>query len=151
MDGAVVYYADGKHENCGPGGNHNFGGHASESHDLPEGETITKVVICKEDDGWGSLAGIRMTLSNGQAWGFLNKRGDGDNEYDDEDEDGQEDEQSESIVTLEPGDDEVIVGFYGQSAAHSGFTYQFGILTAPKGVELPDAAYDMPELRNVSE
>ncbi|KAL4871503.1 hypothetical protein BDV12DRAFT_194268 [Aspergillus spectabilis] len=150
MDGAVVYYADGEHENCGPGGNHSFGGHASESHALPEGETITKVVICKEDGGWGSLAGIRMTLSNGEAWGFLNKRGDGNNGYDDEDEDGQEDEQSESVVTLEPGDDEVIVGFYGQSAAHSGFTYQFGILTAPKGVELPDAVYDMPELRNAS-
>ncbi|KAL2807816.1 putative peptidase family-domain-containing protein [Aspergillus granulosus] len=152
MDGAVVYYADGKHENCGPARNrhgepHHFGGHASESHDIPEGETIRKVLICRNDDGWGSLAGIRMTLSNGASWGYLNHR---NQESDGEDEDGQEDDQdSESVVVLEPEEDEFIVGFYGQSATHSGFTYQFGILTAPKGVELPEAVYDMPELRNV--
>ncbi|KAL2848321.1 putative peptidase family-domain-containing protein [Aspergillus pseudodeflectus] len=153
MDGAVVYYADGSHRNCGPGGGHSFGGHASESHNLPEGETIRKVVICKKDDGWGSLAGIRMTLGNGEAWGHLNY---GNRDYDDEDEDdeddsehGAEESDSEAVVTLAPGDDEEIVGFYGQSAAGSGFTYQFGILTAPRGIVLPDAVYDLPEFIEV--
>ncbi|KAL2828302.1 putative peptidase family-domain-containing protein [Aspergillus pseudoustus] len=153
MDGAVVYYADGQHENCGPARNnrtgdpHHFGGHASERHDLPEGETIKKVAICREDDGWGSLAGIRMTLSNGESWGHLNHR---NYNSDDEDEDNLEsDRDSDSVEVLEPEDGEMIVGFYGQSDVHSGFTYQFGILTAPSGVELPDVVYDMPELRNV--
>jgi hypothetical protein len=51
-------------------------------------------------------------------------------------------------VILEPAEDEVIVGFYGKSDKGSGFTYEFGILTVPKGVELPEKAYDMAELRN---
>ncbi|KAL4749837.1 hypothetical protein BDW72DRAFT_213809 [Aspergillus terricola var. indicus] len=149
MDGAVVYYADGERENCGPARNkysgqlHQFGGHASESHDLPVGETIQKVTICRNDDGWGSLAGIRMTLSNGESWGYLNYRDDDGNEA------GEEDHgDSDSVVVLEPGEDEVVVGFFGQSAEGSGFTYQFGILTAPKDVELPEVIYEMPELRN---
>ncbi|KAL4874549.1 putative peptidase family-domain-containing protein [Aspergillus karnatakaensis] len=155
MDGAVVYYEDGSHENCGPGGGHHFGGHASESLDLGD-ETITKVAICKNDDGWGSLAGIRMTLSNGKSWGHLNVRdyydrsenSDGEGDEDRNNNDGEED--GDGVVTLEPGEDEVIVGFYGQSDVHSGFTYQFGILTAPRGVELPEAVYDMAALRNPS-
>ncbi|KAJ0422687.1 putative peptidase family-domain-containing protein [Aspergillus carlsbadensis] len=154
MDGAVVYYADGSHRNCGPGGDHSFGGHASERHNLAEGDTIRKVVVCREDDGWGSLAGIRMTLGNGEAWGHLNDR---NGRYDDEDEDGNgdgdvdgaEEAHSEAVVTLAPGDDEEIVGFYGHSAAGSGFTYQFGILTAPTGVILPDAVYGLPEFIEV--
>ncbi|KAL4978265.1 putative peptidase family-domain-containing protein [Aspergillus desertorum] len=150
MDGAVVYYADGWHENCGPardagGRPHQFGGHASELHDLPEGESIAKVLICHEDDGWGSLAGIRMVLSNGEAWGHLNSgkvKGDEDLE--------QPESEGEGVTALEPGEDEVVVGFYGQSAKNSGFCYQFGILTAPKDVQLPEAAYDMLETSNAS-
>jgi hypothetical protein len=151
MDGAVVYYADGSHRNCGPGGQHSFGGHASESHNLPEGETIRKVVICKEDDGWGSLAGIRMTLGNGESWGHLNYRNRDYSDDDDEDnsENGADEPDSEATVTLAPGDDEEIVGFYGQSASGSGFTYQFGILTAPRGVVLPEAVYELPEFTEV--
>ncbi|KAL2813462.1 hypothetical protein BDW59DRAFT_154835 [Aspergillus cavernicola] len=80
-----------------------------------------------------------MVLSNGETWGYLNN--DRDNET-------EGNHQTDSVVTLEPEEDEVIVGFYGQSDSRSGFTYQFGILTAPKGVELPDVIYDMPELSN---
>ncbi|KAL3458205.1 putative peptidase family-domain-containing protein [Aspergillus heterothallicus] len=158
MDGAVVYYADGSHQNCGPARNkhngqpHRFGGHASQRHDLPEGEKITKVVICKNDDGWGSLSGIRMTLSNGESWGYLNGREEYDDEDDNEDDRDRSDkdhQESENIIILEPGDDEEIVGFFGQSAIGSGFTYQFGILTAPKGVGLPEVVYDMSELKNI--
>ncbi|KAL4816052.1 putative peptidase family-domain-containing protein [Aspergillus spinulosporus] len=146
MDGAIVYYADGERENCGPARKknsrqpHQFGGHASESHVLPVGETIQKVTICRS---WGSLAGIRMTLSNGESWGHLNYRDDDGSEF------GEDDYgDTDSVVVLEPGEDEVIVGFFGHSLKGSGFTYQFGILTAPKDVELPEVVYDMPELRN---
>ncbi|KAL3474266.1 putative peptidase family-domain-containing protein [Aspergillus californicus] len=152
MDGAVVYYGDGSHENCGPardsrGQPHTFGGHASSRHDLPAGETIAKVVVNRDDAGWGSLAGIRMVLGNGQEWGHLNNHNNDSNDSDDdEDRDGAESE--ESVVTLEPADDEVIVGFYGQSDKHSGFTDQFGILTAPRDVQLPEIVYDIPGLSN---
>lgn len=157
MDGAVVYYADGKHANCGPARNshngqpHRFGGHASQRHDISAGEQITQVKICKRDDGWGSLSGIRMTLSNGDTWGALNTTGNGDDEDEEDDNDSSDenDQKDESdIVILEPAEDEVIVGFYGKSDKGSGFTYEFGILTVPKGVELPEKAYDMAELRN---
>ncbi|KAH8690259.1 putative peptidase family-domain-containing protein [Talaromyces proteolyticus] len=138
MDGAVVYYADGHHANCGPmrnrrtGQAHSFGGHASESHDIPANETITKVeVATRSDPGWGTLAGIRMTLSNGDSWGHLNA-----------------DEGSESVVTLQPREDEVIIGLYGNSCGHSGFTFEFGILTAPESVDLPEQVYNMSELKN---
>jgi hypothetical protein len=49
-----------------------------------------------------------------------------------------------------PEDNEVIVGFYGHSEPRSGYTYEFGILTAPKALELPDVVYDLPELRNIA-
>ncbi|KAJ5168530.1 uncharacterized protein N7482_004124 [Penicillium canariense] len=145
MDGAVVYYADGQHANCGPahdrhsGEPHEFGGHESERRDIPAGETITQVKICTESSGWGSLAGIRMTLSNGDEWGYLN------NGYDDNNKD-RDNESSEAVVTLKPEEGEVIVGFYGTSDRDSGFTQEFGILTAPKGVELPESIYDNLEL-----
>lgn len=161
MDGAVVHYADGQHANCGPARNgaghpHRFGGHASQAQELPADEQITRVKICKrDDDGWGSLSGIRMTLSNGASWGHLNFRGEDSNDDSDYDSDSgespddEDDQRKEpSVVTLEPGEDEVIVGFFGKSDKGSGFTYEFGILTAPKDVELPEKVYDMAELRN---
>ncbi|KAJ5463847.1 hypothetical protein N7475_006982 [Penicillium sp. IBT 31633x] len=143
MDGAIVYYADGHFANCGPAYNkytgepHRFGGGESERGSLPANERISRIKICKDDSGWGSLAGIRMTLSNGVEWGHLNyypNHGDG--------------EESDELVILEPEDGEVIVGFYGHSDSESGFTYEFGILTAQEGVELPDHVYDMPEFNN---
>ncbi|KAL4910845.1 hypothetical protein BDW74DRAFT_141985 [Aspergillus multicolor] len=153
MDGAVVYYADGRHENCGPavtasGESHYFGGHASERRDIPEGQSIAKVLVCTDDDGWGSLAGIRMVLGNGEAWGELNcgNRDGGDEDGGDEDA-----EARDGVVTLQPGDGEVIVGFYGLSAKDSGFCYQFGIITAPADLQLPDVVYDMPELGNADD
>jgi hypothetical protein len=156
MDGAVVYYADGQHENCGPTHDnesdeaHEFGGHQSESHDLPIGETIEKVLVCRDNnDGWRSLAGIRMYLSNGDRWGALNNKEDsGISDSEDEDDEGEEDDPQ--VVTLMPEDDEVIVGFFGHSELDYGFTHEFGILTAPKDVELPDQVYDLPELRNIA-
>ena len=68
----------------------------------------------------------------------------------DDDEDEDQAEQDDSVVVLEPGEDEVIVGFFGQSDAGCGFTHEFGILTAPKDVEIPEYAYGMAELSNLS-
>jgi hypothetical protein len=93
-----------------------------------------------------------MTLSNGDAWGCLNTRGNGDDGEDDSDNgessDGGNQKDDSDVVALEPAEDEVIVGFHGKSDAGYGFTYEFGILTAPKGVELPDKVYDLVELRS---
>ena len=146
MDGAVVYYADGRFANCGPsrdkhtGQPHQFGGHASEQHLIPDGATITQVKICHRNDGWGALAGIRMTLSNGEEWGYLN---DSDYSYDS---DSVQENVDQRITTLEPDEDEEIIGFYGRSVDWSGFTHEFGIVTGPKGVELPANVYSLSEL-----
>lgn len=50
----------------------------------------------------------------------------------------------------EPTESERIIGFYGRSEWGRGFDgiEEFGIITAPKGVELPDSIYDLPELQN---
>lgn len=74
-----------------------------------------------------------MTLSNGESWGYLNADNKGS--------------QDDTIVTLEPAEGDVIVGFYGQSESECGFTHVFGILTAPKDIELPDQVYDMAEFK----
>lgn len=156
MDGAYVLYADGRQENCGPtrdafnGQAHTFGGHQAEKKRIPLGATVSSVRVCKLDHGWdGVLAGIRMTLSNGEEWGALNKDADyGYNNNDDGSETEEEEDQTD-VVTLEPENGDVIVGFYGTSQQGSGFTYEFGILTAPEGVELPERVYEMEELRNV--
>lgn len=79
-----------------------------------------------------------MTLSNGDEWGHLNHY----------ESDSEDDEDNESVVTLEPAEDEVVVGFYGQSDSVNGYTFEFGILTAPLGVDLPANVYDLPEFRN---
>jgi hypothetical protein len=130
MDGAVVYYADGHHTNCGKPGQRRYGGHASEKQSLPANVDIGKVEIRKTSDGWGSLGGIRMTLENGTRWGELH------------------DHDSIEAMVLEPANGEKIVGFFGQSDEASGFCFEFGIVTAPKGREMPDVVYDMRELRN---
>ena len=73
LDGAYVHFPDGTQINCGPrvspsGGDHYFGGHAAEAHDIPKGQDIVKVEVSREDD---ILRGIRMTLRNGVTWGAL--------------------------------------------------------------------------------
>ncbi|KAJ5731096.1 uncharacterized protein N7483_005604 [Penicillium malachiteum] len=153
MNGIAVHYADGHYENYSPKDTrqpHTFG-HASLHHGyLPGDENIIKVLIRKHDSG--SLAGIRVILSNGVHWGCLNKNGDhnsdGNSETETAERHEEQDKQGKSVFTLEPTEDEVIVGFYGQSDAKSGFIHQFGILTAPKDVELPERVYYLPEFNN---
>ncbi|KAK8085483.1 hypothetical protein PG997_006754 [Apiospora hydei] len=61
-----------------------------------------------------------------------------------------------SVQHLEAHPDERIIGFYGRSQVGSGFTVEFGIITAPKSVVdgedgLPRQIYDMPELQNLND
>lgn len=137
MDGAVVHYEDGHWTNCGPqrrsdGSRHTFGGHASKKLHLPPGVDIAKVRVAGKPEWNTNLDGIRMTLSNGTEGGHLNSYGD-----------------DKHITVLEPAAGERIIGFYGHSQRHSGgYCVEFGIITAPKDIELPEQLYDMAELQN---
>ncbi|RDW61459.1 hypothetical protein BP5796_11351 [Coleophoma crateriformis] len=132
LDGAVVYYKDAHTNPCGPrwdrdGYDHNFGGHASEMIDIPEGTEVVKVEVSSDNH---DLNGLRFTLSDGTAGGYI------------------PDEHTSSALEASP--DERIVGFFGRSdwGAHFDGIQEFGILTAPRDVEIPLSVYSMPELQN---
>ncbi|OBT74008.1 hypothetical protein VF21_05971 [Pseudogymnoascus sp. 05NY08] len=131
LDGAVVYFEDGHRTHCGPrwnsaGRGHDFGGHASEKFVLPEDVEVTKVEVGRGHE----LNGLRFHLSNGFKGGYL---------YDDT-----------PVMTLEPAATEKIIGFYGRSSWGHCFDgiEEFGIITAPRDVDLPMIIYDLPELQN---
>lgn len=142
LDGAVVHYRDGTSVPCGPRGgttarpqDPGMGGHQARKMALPHGGArgggrIVKVGVAV-GTGWDHLGGLRMWLANGKAMGALNSAG-GRAEY------------------LEPDEGQKVVGFYGVSG-RDGMCFEFGIITAPEAVELPDAVYDMPELINSPE
>ncbi|KAI6785968.1 metallopeptidase [Emericellopsis cladophorae] len=133
LDGAEVYYKDGTKVPCSKRCPHEseeyMGGHQARRLALPKGVEITKVAVIKAGEG-NPLAGLRMWLSNGVAMGALNK------------------DHGAEVRYLKPGEGQVIVGFHGSSDKGSGYCYEFGIVTAPKGRQLPDSVYDMPELKN---
>ncbi|KAK0622752.1 putative peptidase family-domain-containing protein [Immersiella caudata] len=130
LDGAVVYYRDGTKVPCGPRGQHgddpHMGGHQAKKIAIRNGVEVTKVAV-NEGGGWG-LSGLRIWLSDGNARGALNGKGDG-------------------VRVLVPDEGHRIIGFYGTSGTY-GMCQKFGIITAPKDVELPDSVYDMEELQN---
>ncbi|RYP67198.1 hypothetical protein DL770_008671 [Monosporascus sp. CRB-9-2] len=136
MDGAVVYYSDGSKCNCGVAHQTHYGGHQSQAKSLSEDETLEITRVSINTRRWSApLNGCQMTLSNGETWGAINSNNQQDSQH------------------LEAGEDERIIGFYGQSDVRSGYTYEFGIITAPKTVTdseegLPRQIYDMPELMN---
>ncbi len=138
-DGGVVKYADGHKSHWGPmrrnGYEHHFGGHASEEISIPVGVEIKYIEV--NNNSGHCMGGVRMHLSNGTSAGELN---------------GSPDDEWSDIQRLEPGPDEVIVGFYGKNEKRSFCgVVEFGILTAPRkvGIEgLPAAAFDMAELKN---
>ncbi|RYP52966.1 hypothetical protein DL768_001960 [Monosporascus sp. mg162] len=136
MDGAVVYYSDGSKCNCGVAHQTHYGGHQSQAKSLSENETLEITRVSINTHRWSApLNGCQMTLSNGETWGAINSSNQQDSQH------------------LEAGEDERIIGFYGQSDVRSGYTYEFGIITAPKTVTdseegLPRQIYDMPELMN---
>ncbi|KAK7943329.1 uncharacterized protein PG986_012442 [Apiospora aurea] len=140
MDGAVVYFSDGTKCNCGQANQTSYGGHQAEDRALSEDESldIRKVSVGSCRSGWGgALDGCRMTLASGAAWGAVNAG-------------------PTQVQHLEAHPDERIIGFYGQSQVGSGFTVEFGIITAPKSVVdgedgLPRQIYDMPELQNLND
>lgn len=132
LDGAVVYFQDGHKTHCGPrwntsGSNHGFGGHASQKIRIPEGVDVVKVEVGSQRD---ELNGLRFHLSDGTSGGYLYSHSD--------------------AKILEPTESEKIIGFYGTSDWGCGFDgiQEFGIITAPKNVELPAIIYDLPELQN---
>ncbi|KAF9881425.1 hypothetical protein CkaCkLH20_00571 [Colletotrichum karsti] len=138
LDGAYVHFPDGKRVNCGPrisrwgGGTHEFGGHASEDVRVPKGQEIVKVEVARESN---ILAGMRIHFRNGKSGGALSGYGEG---------------REEETLTLDAQSDEKIVGFYGRSwwGHHFDGLVEFGIITAPADVALPDKVYRMKELQN---
>ncbi|KAI9697146.1 MAG: hypothetical protein M1820_007881 [Bogoriella megaspora] len=134
LDGAYMYYDDGSRMNLGPrwradGGEHTFGGHASEKLDIPKGANITKIEIKVE--GWSCLGGFRLTLDNGTKAGELNMG------------------SSPASSVLEPEQGQKIVGFFGTSERHGcGAMKELGIITAPTDFEIPEEMYEMSELQN---
>ncbi|KAK1750412.1 putative peptidase family-domain-containing protein [Echria macrotheca] len=133
LDGAVVYYRDGTTIPCGPRGRHGdddpgMGGHQAKKIAIRPGVEVVKVAV---NGSSGSLRGLRIWLSDGNARGALNCGSD-----------------REQVQVLTPDPGQRIIGFYGSSY---GLCQQFGIVTAPKDVELPDYVYDMEELQNKPE
>ncbi|KAK4209718.1 putative peptidase family-domain-containing protein [Rhypophila decipiens] len=136
LDGAIVHYRDGTQVPCGPRGRHgdddpHMGGHQARKIAIRKGVEVVKVGV---NAPGGTLEGLRIWLSNGSARGALNCGSNRD-----------------SVHVLVPDEGQRIIGFYGASAPGGGCCSQFGIVTAPKDVELPDSVYDMEELQNKPE
>ena len=136
-DGGVIEYADGHKSHWGPmrtgGREHRFGGHASQTITLPPNVNIKRIEV-NRGRGDHYMQGVRMRLTDRTVRGELNARGSSD----------------ANIIRLEPASHEVVVGFYGKSGSRDG-VMEFGIITVAKSVGLdglPDAAFDLPELRN---
>jgi len=84
LDGAVVYYRDGTSVPCGPRGEHgeddpSMGGHQAKKIAIRKGVEVAKIAVNAGNGNEGSLCGLRVWLSDGNARGALNKR-DGNNE-----------------------------------------------------------------------
>ncbi|KAK4450854.1 metallopeptidase [Podospora aff. communis PSN243] len=129
LDGAVVYYKDGTRVPCGPRGAHgndpHMGGHQAKKIAIRKGVEVVKVAV---NEGGGWLSGLRIWLSDGNARGAINGKGDG-------------------VRVLVPDEGHRIIGFYGTSGTY-GMCQKFGIITAPKDVEPPDSIHDTEELQN---
>ncbi|KAK0639747.1 putative peptidase family-domain-containing protein [Cercophora newfieldiana] len=133
FDGAEVYYRDGTKIPCGrrgrtPDEDPHMGGHQAKKIAIRKGVEVTKVAV-NGGSSWG-LAGMRVWLSDGSARGALNKRS-----------------NSNGVKVMKPDEGYRIIGFFGASGQY-GMCHKFGIITAPKNVELPDSVYDLDELQN---
>lgn len=163
FDSVIVRYEDGHEMPCAhPVGryqhrsNFHMGGNSYKGDLLPDDEITEVAINCA--GSWGDhLAGCRMTLSSGETYGDLRHyRGRDQESYSDDDEednmsDGEEDgSNGNRIKVLKPDDGEKIIGFFGQSSPGSNWCTGFGIITAPRDVELPAQVYDMAELQNVA-
>lgn len=137
LDGGVLYYDDGHKTHLGPrvneheyGNEHEFGG-ASHQITLSPGNDIVKVEVHRSGQ---ILIGLRTTLADGTVGGELHEGW------------GPESD----IFAIDPGPDDRVVGFFGRSRWNSGINgiEEFGIILAPKGVELPESVYELAELKN---
>lgn len=114
---------------------------------LPENVDIAKIEVARRAS---HLQGLRIYLANGVAAGSLDGYGgyacsaSGSSDGSSDGLDGHD------VAILEPTANQRIVGFYGLSAWRGDCNpvLELGIITAPKGVDLPDEVYDMEELQN---
>ncbi|OCL03505.1 hypothetical protein AOQ84DRAFT_302672 [Glonium stellatum] len=134
-DGGVVYYQDGHKTNLGPlwrpdGQWHGLGGDVSQI-ELPPNVEIEQFLVNRGRNN-AVMDGVRMRLSNGTIGGNLNTNG------------------NLNVFILEPAESERIIGFYGKNNWNDRYCclMEFGIITAPRNVELPMKVYELPELQN---
>ncbi|KAH8788102.1 zinc metallo proteinase [Diaporthe sp. PMI_573] len=135
--GLYVRFLDGIRVNCGPrfqamaDGKYekHFSGHQQDV-PIPPSHEVVRVDVSRDAD---ALRGVKIHLSNGDVKGALS----GGSKFDE-------------CCVLDPPSGERIVGFYGRNYFGQSIDgmVEFGIITAPSGVELPAQVYDMPQLQN---
>ncbi|OJD13378.1 hypothetical protein AJ78_06167 [Emergomyces pasteurianus Ep9510] len=146
LDGLYVDFDDGERVNCGPrfnrnGGKHTFGGHAAMKIDIiPDGANkkvgdpgereIVRIEVARADN---VITGMRIHLKDGTQGGRLSGYG-----------------HVVETCTLEPPPGQRIVGFYGRNWWGHMYDamFEFGIITVPRDVHLPEVVYVMKELMN---
>lgn len=136
FDGIIVGYEDGARADNRPWTDDGrFGGGKSRTQEDLRGEADVVKVELNPISGMYGFSGIHLTLADGTVFGTLN-----------EDHLGH-DEEEDAIVVLEPEKEEKVVGFFGTSDGFDGYVFEFGILTLPRGEEVPEEAYGMEEFR----
>ncbi|KAK0662067.1 putative peptidase family-domain-containing protein [Cercophora samala] len=125
LDGAVVYYDDGTFATCGIPGTVP-GGHQRRSVGLRKGVEVSCVAVTRMGRTWWPLVGLRVWMGDGRGMGALNARHDGGL-------------QTEFLVA---GKGRRIIGFFGRHGGQGGLCSEFGIVTASKGVRLPEEVWD---------
>ncbi|KKZ65981.1 hypothetical protein EMCG_08275 [[Emmonsia] crescens] len=146
LDGLYVDFDDGERVNCGPrldrnGGKHTFGGHAAMEIDIIPNDSgksvgghgdreIVRIEVARANN---VITGLRIHLKDGTQGGQLSGYG-----------------HVNETCTLEPPHGQRIVGFFGRNWWGHMYDamFEFGIITAPRDVQLPEAVYGMKELMN---
>ncbi|KAK4205428.1 putative peptidase family-domain-containing protein [Triangularia verruculosa] len=127
LDGAMVYYKDGTVANCGRPG-YMPGGHQKRIISLKNRAGISCVAVTRahSDRAWWPLIGLRMWTFDGRSMGALNMKhaGKGSPEF------------------LTPGKGRKVIGLFGHHGRGGNLCTEFGIITAPSGVKLPEEVYD---------
>ncbi|OJD26296.1 hypothetical protein ACJ73_02325 [Blastomyces percursus] len=146
LDGLYVDFNDGERVNCGPrlkrnGGKHTFGGHAARQIDIiPSGSgnrvgnyADREIVMIEVARANHVITGMRIHLRDGTQGGELSGYG-----------------RVNETCTLEPPPGQRIVGFYGRNwwGQMCDAMFEFGIISAPRDIELPETVYGMKELMN---
>ncbi|KAK4676506.1 hypothetical protein QC764_401160 [Podospora pseudoanserina] len=125
LDGAMLYYSDGTFVTCGQPGKIP-GGHQRRCIGLRKGVEIKCVAVTRMETTRWPLIGLRVWMGDGRGMGALNARLHG----------------GKNTEFLVPGKGRRIVGFFGRHGGVGGLCSEFGIITAPEGVRLPEEVYD---------